>query len=74
MEHTIKEVSNKQIESHVIMNNTYYKCNYCKKFYDEVWINQSQTICCCRRCWGNNPMVARATLGKPFYPQIIVRQ
>ena len=73
MEYTTEQVYNKQITTHVMMGNTYFKCNYCEKFYDEVWINKSQTLCCCRHCWGNNPIVARATLGKPFRPQLFIQ-
>ena len=58
------------LTTHILMGTVYYKCNYCEKFYDEVWISKSRTTCCCRHCWGNNPIVARATLGKPFRPSI----
>lgn len=45
---------------------TLVKCNYCNNKSNDIWINKKSTIKCCRYCWGNHPIVARATLGRPF--------
>ena len=42
------------------------KCNYCNNKSNDIWINKKNTIKCCRYCWGNHPIVARATSGRPF--------
>jgi len=41
-------------------------CNYCNNKVKDIWVNKTNTIMCCRYCWGNHPIVARATLGRPF--------
>lgn len=42
------------------------KCSYCTLEHQEVWVNKLHTIMCCRYCWDNHPIVARATLGMSF--------
>lgn len=49
------------------------RCNYCNAISKDVWISKNKSIACCRSCWGNHPIVARATLGKPF-PLDIIKQ
>ena len=46
--------------------NTNIVCNYCNNKSKDIWVNKKNTIKCCRYCWGNHPIVARATLGRPF--------
>lgn len=41
-------------------------CNYCNNKVKDIWVNKTNTIMCCRYCWGNHPIVARATLGMSF--------
>ena len=53
--------------------NQIFICNYCEDFKKEVWANKKETISCCEHCWGNHPMVARATNGKPFRSNKIYR-
>ena len=43
-------------------------CTFCCKKSNELWIHPNKKISCCKTCWGCNPIVARATLGKPFIP------
>ena len=53
--------------------NQIFICNYCENFNKQVWTNKKETISCCKNCWGNHPMVARATNGKPFHPNKFYR-
>ena len=53
--------------------NQIFICNYCEDFKKEVWTNKKETISCCEHCWGNHPMVARATNGKHFHPNKFYR-
>lgn len=55
----------------VILKNTKQKiqlfnCTYCHINVDDIWTNKSKTILCCRSCWGNDPIVARAMNGIKF--------
>lgn len=50
----------------VVKTKTFITCNYCNNKSKDVWVNKKNTIMCCRYCWGNHPIVARATLGLPF--------
>ena len=47
-----------------------FTCSYCSNTFNEIWVNRTQTIYCCNFCWGNNPIVARATNGRIFKSNI----
>ena len=43
---------------------TLFKCSFCKINSDDVWTTNNNSILCCKSCWGNNPIIARAMNGK----------
>ena len=43
-----------------------FKCTFCNTKCNKIWTNKKETISCCIYCWGNNPLVARATEGNKF--------
>jgi hypothetical protein len=49
-----------------------YNCTFCINISDEVWSDINNNISCCRCCWNNNPIVARAIMGKSFIPNNII--